>query len=82
MNLKIGIGQCIKNRIMILSLIFKILKNLDVWGIFMESFVELLIYVNCICKDCGHKWESEMWVKSCPECNNDNICQTAMMRGL
>lgn len=49
---------------------------------FMESLVELLIYVNCTCKDCGHKWESETWVKSCPECSNDNICQTAMMRGL
>jgi predicted Zn-ribbon and HTH transcriptional regulator len=48
----------------------------------MEPLVELLIYVNCICADCGHKWESEILVKSCPKCNNDNISQAAMMRGL
>ena len=48
----------------------------------MEPLVELPIYVNCTCNDCGHKWESETWAKSCPECNNNRIDQTAMMRGL
>ncbi len=48
----------------------------------MGSLVEPPIYVNCICKNCGHKWESESWAKGCPECNNSCIDQTAMMRGL
>lgn len=48
----------------------------------MESLAELPIYVNCICKDCGHRWESEVWIKSCPVCNGDNISQAAMIRGL
>ena len=46
------------------------------------GLVEIPIYVNCICKDCGHKWKSESFTKSCPRCNSNNIEQTPMMRGL
>lgn len=48
----------------------------------MESLEELPIYVKCVCKDCGHKWESEMLPKGCPECHRFSIDQTAMIRGL
>lgn len=48
----------------------------------MELLIESLIYVSCICKNCGHRWESEEWAKSCPECCNSNIDQIAMTRGL
>lgn len=48
----------------------------------MEQAMEMLIYVNCICKDCGHEWESEKWAGHCPECNSSSIDQSAMMRGL
>jgi predicted Zn-ribbon and HTH transcriptional regulator len=48
----------------------------------MDSVAELPMYVNCVCKDCGHKWESEVLAKNCPECNNNNIDQNVMMCGL
>lgn len=48
----------------------------------MDSMSELPIYVNCICKDCDHKWESDAWAKSCPMCSSINITQSAMMSGL
>jgi Zn finger protein HypA/HybF involved in hydrogenase expression len=48
----------------------------------MCPITELPIYVNCLCKDCGHKWESEEYAADCPECNGNNIDQVAMMRGL
>jgi rubrerythrin len=48
----------------------------------MESLVELTMYVKCVCRDCGNKWESETLPKSCPECNSFSMDQTTMMRGL
>lgn len=48
----------------------------------MEPVAELPMYVSCICKDCCHKWKSDVWTKSCPECNSNNIDQNAMTRGL
>lgn len=46
-----------------------------------ESLEELPIYVNCICNECGHKWESQSTGK-CPKCHSKNINQNAMIRGL
>jgi Zn finger protein HypA/HybF involved in hydrogenase expression len=48
----------------------------------MESLVELPIYIKCVCKDCGHKWEPDALSKSCPECNSSSIDCITMMRGL
>lgn len=44
--------------------------------------MEQPIYVNCLCHDCGHKWESEAFVGKCPLCDSNNINQNVMMRGL
>jgi predicted Zn-ribbon and HTH transcriptional regulator len=48
----------------------------------MDQVAELQMYVTCVCKDCGHRWESEILAKNCPECNNEDINHISMMRGL
>lgn len=48
----------------------------------MDALTELLIYVKCICNNCGNRWESKVWVGKCPECHSENINQNAMMSGL